>query len=135
MTQPHARGMPTRALIRRAGNSLARPAGFELATRCSEGRFRQGVKLLLSWWEPVRSSSAYSSVSLVSASFWHAAGTDSPLDANYWQRGQARSIWVSLTCNDLSSSASCAALIILLFALVRSILTFMNLSSSCRHSA
>ena len=57
------------------GSDLARLAGFEPATRCLEGRFRQGVNLLLSWREPVCSSSGYSSVSPVSAPFWHAAGT------------------------------------------------------------
>jgi hypothetical protein len=44
--------------------------------------FQAGVKLLLSWWEPGCSSSAYISVSPVSAPFWHAAGTTTPLDAN-----------------------------------------------------
>ena len=47
---------------------------FRLTNRLG-GRFTQRVKQPISWTEPVCSSSGYSSMSLVSALFWHAAGT------------------------------------------------------------
>ena len=47
----------------------------EPSTYRSGGRFTQGVKLPFSWSELVCSSSGYSSMSLVSAPFWHARGT------------------------------------------------------------
>jgi hypothetical protein len=39
-----------------------------------------GGQLQISWSEPVWSSSGYTSMSPVSASFWHAAGTGALVD-------------------------------------------------------
>src|SRR5690348_2178922 len=44
-------------------------------TRCLEGRFTQRVRLWLSWSELGCSPPSYSSMSVISSSFWHAAGT------------------------------------------------------------
>ena len=49
---------------------------LERGTYCLGGHFVDTCQLLLSWSEPVCSASGYSSVSPVSAPFWHAVGTD-----------------------------------------------------------
>ena len=57
------------------GQRAQQDSNRDLATRCLEGRFTQRVNLLVLWSEPVGSCCGYSSMFLVSAPFWHAAGT------------------------------------------------------------
>ena len=60
----------------RPARPLSVPKPTWYSTDCLGGRFTVGGQLALPLSEPVWSPSGYRSMSVVSASFWHAAGTE-----------------------------------------------------------